>query len=184
MADTPRTRMTAAAFLALPETDEFAELLDGETIVAPAPGLDHQRLVLRLAKLIERLSAGGEVFVAPVDVLLDEHNVVQPDVLWLAPDSQCQRVEGRYLKGAPDLVVEVVSPTSEARDRGLKFDLYEQHGVREYWIVELEPQFIEVYTFAGGRLLRQGLFQPEASFASPILGGQTISAAECFGKAE
>lgn len=184
MADVPRTRMTAAAFLALPETDERTELLDGEAIVAPAPGLDHQRLVLRLAKLIEGLAAGGEVLVAPVDVLLDEHNVVQPDVLWRAANGPCQPVEGRYLKGAPDLVIEIVSPTSEVRDRGLKFDLYEQHAVREYWIVELEPRFIEVYVLAEGRLRRQGLFPPEAQFNSPVLGGQTVSVSACFGEAE
>lgn len=84
---------------------------------------DHQRSALQVAKVVERLIPQGEVLIVPVDVVLDEKNTVQPDVLWAAEGSQCQAVEGKYLLGATDLVMEVLSPGPTLRDRRDKFRL-------------------------------------------------------------
>ncbi len=82
--------------------------------------------------MLDRLIPDGEVFVAPLDVYLDEVNIVQPDVMWIAADSQCVEVEGRHLRGAPKLGLAVLSPSTVRHDKSTKFRLYEKHGVREY----------------------------------------------------
>jgi Uma2 family endonuclease len=92
-----QTRMTASEFLALPESNLPAELLNSEIIMSPAPELSHQDIVGRLYMLIKTLAPGGKVYFAPVDVYLDESNVVQPDVLWIADGSACVPVEGKGL---------------------------------------------------------------------------------------
>ena len=106
--------------------------------------------------------------------------MVQPDVIWIGPESRCQAVGDQYWHGTPDLVVEVLSPSTAVRDRGYKFDLYERHGVREYWLVEPEGRFLEVYVLEDGRFVRRGLYQEVDDFTSPVLGGQTIVLKDIF----
>jgi Uma2 family endonuclease len=139
------TRMTASEFLALPVSNLPRELLNGEDLMSPAPTLDHQRLLLRLAKLIERLIPSGEVFIAPVDVYLDELNVPQPVLAWVAEGGLCKAVDNKYLKGAPDLVVEIFSPGTVCRDKKNKFRLYEKFGVREYWMIDPDEKWLEIW---------------------------------------
>ncbi|MBZ0295053.1 MAG: Uma2 family endonuclease [Anaerolineae bacterium] len=169
MSDQTTIRMTAAEYFKLPESTQFEELLDGELIVSPPPLLNHQRLVLRLATLLQSLIPDGEVFIAPVALYLDEHNVPEPDVAWVAHESQCQLTR-TGLQGPPDLIVEVLSASTARRDRGEKFDLYEKHGVREYWLVDPEGQYLEVYTLDHHTYRRQGVYGPQSSFDSAVLG--------------
>lgn len=164
-----QTRMTSAEFLALPETMLPMELIDGEVIMSPAPELNHQNIVGKVYLLLNSLSKGGTVYVAPVDVYLDEANTVQPDVLWAAPESRCSAVAGKYLRGGPDLVVELFSPGTARRDKREKFRLYEKHGVREYWMVDTVEKFIEVWVREGDKFPRLDVYGPEEQFASPLL---------------
>ena len=88
-------------------------------------------------------------------------NAVQPDVLWNSPASRCVLVDDAYFRGAPDLVVEVLSPSTALRDKQTKFRLYEKYGVREYWIVEPTAQYVEVWAlveakFVAARRVRRG----------------------------
>ncbi len=103
-------KMTAGEFLALPVSNLPHELIHGEEIMSLSPTANHQRVSGRLFKLIGSLIPGGEVFYAPVGVYLDDENVVQPDILWIGDNSACTWVEGKHLRGAPDLTVEIVSP--------------------------------------------------------------------------
>lgn len=137
--------MTAAEFLDLPESMQKTELIDGEIIVNPMPELFHQELVGHASLLLNQLGKNGKAYVSPVDVYLDDTHVVQPDVLWLAENSDCVSVEGKFLRGAPDLVIEIFSPGSIRHDKITKFKLYEQFGVREYWMIYPSEQYIEVY---------------------------------------
>lgn len=165
----PTTRhMTLDAFKALPETNQPHELIHGELIVSPAPKPHHQRLVLRIVNAVQDSMSEGEVFVSPLDVYIDGH-ALQPDVVWIAPNSQCVIGADGYHEGPPDLVVEIVSPTSRRRDRADKYDIYEQAGVREYWIVEPESQFIEVYVSENQKFSRQGVYAHGTQFQSPTL---------------
>ncbi|MCK6577875.1 MAG: Uma2 family endonuclease [Anaerolineae bacterium] len=125
-------------------------------------------------------AVGGKVYIAPLDVVLDDANVVQPDVLWIAPEgAHCSVDEttGR-LRGAPDLVVEVLSPTSGYRDRRTKFRLYELHDVREYWLVDPREKLITVWTLREGRYELLDTYAENETFTAPLVG--TVAAAALF----
>lgn len=177
-------RVTADEYFQLPQTNLPAELIDGEVYQTPAPELEHQRLVLRIATEIQKRIANGEVFVAPVDVYLDDLNIVQPDVLWISENSQCVPVEGKHLRGAPDLVVEVFSPGTALRDKREKFRLYEKRGTREYWMVDPQEQYIEVWLLTERGFARQDVYGPGESFTSPLLGMVDLSAVFPIAKEE
>ncbi|MEL6524197.1 MAG: Uma2 family endonuclease, partial [Chloroflexota bacterium] len=121
---------------------------------------------------------GGKAFTSPIELYLDEHNVYEPDALYLVPDSNCT-VNDKRLVGAPELVVEVLSPSTAKYDRHQKFNAYEQHAVREYWIVDPANETVEVYTLADNTLNRQGVYNREDEFTSPVLA-QTVSVADVF----
>jgi Uma2 family endonuclease len=132
-----QTKMTAAEFLQLPETTEHIELIDGEIVVAPSPRDSHQYTGFESAKYIERIAPHGRIRVSPIDLHLDESNVVQPDVMWNGPDSPCVLIDDAFWQGSPDLVLEILSPSTALRDKREKFRLYEKYGVREYWIADI-----------------------------------------------
>jgi Uma2 family endonuclease len=161
------TPATAADFDALPETNRILELIEGEIIMSPPPVTAHQRLVLRGARSVDALKPDGEVFIAPIGVYLDAVNVVEPDVVWVAAESAC-KIEEKGLIGAPDLVIEVLSPGSVRRDKVTKFRLYERAGVREYWIASTEG-YLEVFVLVDGKYVLLGVFGADEAFDSPVL---------------
>ncbi len=179
MTDQIQTRMSAAEFFDLPETNTPAELIDGVLIVSPSPATLHQRSVYKIARVIESLMPDGEVFIAPLDVYLDNENVPQPDVMWVSAQNRGIVAE-RGLRGVPDLVVEVFSPGSERQDRGKKFDLYEKFGVREYWMADTLELYIEVHSLIDGRFVRLGVFGPDDTFLSPALGSKVVKVKDIF----
>lgn len=134
------------------------ELIDGQVyILAPAPSPEHQRISGELYRQISNylLDKDCQVFAAPFDVRLPEGEerdeeiltIVQPDILVVCDKS---KLDQRGLKGAPDMVIEIVSPSTAGRDRGVKRDLYERNGVREYWLVDYSNKTIEVYLLNKG----------------------------------
>src|SRR5215212_9009481 len=135
-------KMTASEFLALPVSNMPHELINGEAIMSPSPSVAHQRLLARLFDILRKLVPNGEVFLAPLDVYLDDTNIVQPDLLWVAADNTNILIEDNLLRGAPDLTVEIFSPGSARNDRREKFRLYEKHGVREYWMVDPDEKLL------------------------------------------
>jgi Uma2 family endonuclease len=156
----------------IPETNQPHELWDGELIMAPAPFFDHQKTVLRFyRKLDDWVSSGklGEVITSPIDMVLSPHRVVQPDVAFIAKDRL--GIIQRVIMGAADLVAEVVSLGGRNRDRIEKRDLYEQYGVKEYWIIDPEPETVEVLALENGRyeLVKRSL--PGETAASRLLPG-------------
>jgi Uma2 family endonuclease len=179
MAEITQMRMSAAEFAQLPESTTPTELIHGEVIVSPSPSTTHQRIVLRLTQLMARISHRGEVLIAPLDVYLDENNVVQPDVFWVGPESICSLQEDGYWHGAPDLIIEVISPGSSRMDKVTKFNLYEQHGVREYWLADPETQSLEVWIRGtDNRFIRQGAYTQ--TFSSSLLDGSMIDLSDVF----
>ena len=129
-------------YLRLPD-DSRCELIYGIQYMSPSPTALHQRVLRVLARWLEQAAeqAGGEVFFAPLDVTLAEHSVVQPDLLYVSPERRS--IIGDRIEGAPDLIVEIVSPTTVLRDRGAKLRLYAEAGVREYWLVDAEMRQID-----------------------------------------
>ncbi|MEO0223067.1 MAG: Uma2 family endonuclease, partial [candidate division WOR-3 bacterium] len=119
------------------EDDKRYEVINGRLVEMPAPNFEHQRISRNLEfKLWEFVKENGlgEILYAPFDIILSEDIVVQPDIVFISKDNLKNIKEGR-LFGAPDLVVEIVSPVSYKRDRYEKFRIYEELGVKEYWIV-------------------------------------------------
>ena len=182
MAQAVKTRMTAAEFLELPETTIPTELVDGEVIVTPAPKDPHQKTLMHLIRILLPLVPGGELRVSPCDVHLDEYNVVQPDIFWVSdPESSCKLGEDGYWHGAPDLVIEILSPGTILHDRRDKFQLYEKHGAREYWIVDPDGQYVEVWILSEETFTREGIYGPDESFTSAVLGDRSVELKSVFG---
>lgn len=174
MAEKERISVSMAEFRALPESSQPTELIYGELVVSPTPRYKHQRLVFLLAKQLDDLAPDGETVLSPMDVYLDEEqNSVQPDVFWVRPNSKdCKLGEDDYWHGTPDLIIEILSPSTAMRDRGVKYALYEEYGVREYWIVDPTNQTLEVFVLTEGTFQRQGVYGKGKRFKSPALSGE------------
>lgn len=142
------TRLTYDDFLLFPDDGRRHELIDGEHYVTPTPNTRHQRLVLRLsvalASYVEMHPGSGEVFVAPFDVVFSHFDVVEPDLLFIAADQQGIVTE-KHVRGAPALVVEILSPGTRRVDEKTKYRLFDRAGVREYWLVDPELDVVKVF---------------------------------------
>jgi Uma2 family endonuclease len=132
----------AADYWKLPE-GERVELIRGRFIMSPSPTSLHQIVILRLARVLERAEekAGGLVLISPIDVKFSDDSVLQPDLLYVAKRNR--GIVTNYVEGSPDLIIEVLSPGTNRRDKTEKLDLYAQHEVPEYWIVDPTAQVIE-----------------------------------------
>ena len=142
-----RVVLTYREYAALPADGRRYELHDGELFVTAAPGLGHQRLVGSLFVLLrEHVNARGlgEVFVSPVDCILSDTTVVQPDVVYLEA-GRASLASARGIEGPPTLAVEILSPSTLAVDRGVKLQLYARYRVSYYWIVNPEARSVEAY---------------------------------------
>jgi Uma2 family endonuclease len=148
-----RQRWTYAEFARLPsEGSTRYEVVDGEVCVTPSPTSRHQGIAMRLSSLLHVFAEShglGAVFPAPLDVLLGEGDYVQPDILFIRKGRR-DLLTDRGVEGAPDLVVEILSPSTAARDRGIKLERYRLYGVPEYWIVDPDADTVEVWRLAEG----------------------------------
>ena len=154
--------------------DKRYELLDGDLVMVPAPNLRQQdvqsRLGRRLARFIEE-QALGKFFFAPCDVVLSDTDVVQPDLLFVSREREHLLSGGENVRGAPDLVVEILSPATADRDRGYKRALYGRHGVEEYWLVDPAAETVWIHRHRAGVLAVTHTFGREQTLRSPVLAG-------------
>ncbi|MCL4253195.1 MAG: Uma2 family endonuclease [Anaerolineae bacterium] len=179
MVTSTKNRISAEQYLQSAETNIPQELLDGEVIVTASPINAHQRMVGRVYQLLLSLIPNGEVILSPSDVYLDEWNVVQPDLFWIAENSPCQDVDTHFV-GAPTLIIEVLSPSTAKRDKIQKFRLYEKNRVPEYWLVDVDEGHIEVWSLHDEKYAFIGRYTSEESFVSPILGQKSVRVGEIF----
>lgn len=177
----PRPRFTYEEYRQLPD-DERYEVLEGALVMTPAPNRDHQTILtlmtIRLGTFV-LTSDLGMLYAAPFDVILSEHNVVQPDLLFIRKD-RLGIVEERGVEGAPDLVIEILSPSTANRDLETKRRMYSQFGVQEYWIVDPKARTVELLTQQGAGLDTWQRYEGEATLQSPLLTGLTVSLTEIF----
>lgn len=176
-----RTRFTYHDYVLLPEGKRY-EILEGELFVVPSPGYDHQRIARNLMwRLWEFVRARGlgEVLDAPMDVLLSEEDVVQPDILFVSKP-RLGIVTEKNIRGAPDLVVEILSPSTAERDRTLKEKLYHRFGVREFWLVDPAARSVEVKTWAREGFQTEQVFPEGSTLRSPLLDGLSLDLEEIF----
>ncbi len=156
----------AADYWKLPE-GERVELIRGRLIMSPSPTPLHQIVIGSLSRVLQRAedNSGGLMIFAPMDVLFSDDTILQPDLLYI---SKARRtIVKDWVTGAPDLVIEVLSPGSGRRDKTEKLDLYAKYGVAEYWVVDPAAQMIEFLMLDQGRYV---MLQPvEDRYQSPRL---------------
>jgi len=142
-----KPRVSFADLQRMPEDGNRYELYDGELRVVPSPLPIHEIVKRRLLEALIRHAAttGGEAFDAPFDIVLSEHDVVQPDLLYFGPEAAARIPLREHVRFRPDLAIEVLSPSTARVDRGRKLDLFARHLLPEYWIVDPDSQAIEVW---------------------------------------
>lgn len=179
-----KLKLTVEDYELFPDDGQRHELIDGEHVVTAAPVVHHQRVLVRLVALlhvfVEEHSL-GEILPAPTDVVLSRHDVVQPDVLFVS--NARSAIVTRRIEGAPDLAVEVLSPSSRRTDEVLKRRRYEVFGVTELWIVDPEIDVVRVYRRESperfGRPLELAAERGDM-LATPLLPGLTLDLGRLF----
>ena len=154
-------------------------------MMAPAPEPPHQGVAGKIYRYLceQILDTGrGLVFTAPIDVVFSAHTSTQPDVLVLLKE-HLGRLQKKRIMGAPDLVVEVISPSSATYDRLVKHSVYAQAGVPEYWLVNIEEQAIEIFALENGAYRSLGVFQGEQSIPSRIVPAEIPPVSQFFNRA-
>jgi Uma2 family endonuclease len=175
MAPQTSTRLTYEDYLELPEDGKQYELIEGELILNPAPVPRHQLLALNIAaelRAYHREHGGGRAMAAPIDVVLAEDVVVQPDAIFIRTERMTILSE-KNIQGAPNLVVEVISDGTRRRDEIVKRKLYERYGVDEYWIVDPAIETLKIYRRSGDSFVRAAEISTETGgiITSPLLPG-------------
>ena len=176
--------LTYDDYLTLPSDGKRYEILEGELIMSPVPEPKHQDAIGHLYTAIQSLVSShslGKVYFAPIDVVLSMTDIVQPDLVFISTD-RLAFVKKKNIVAAPDLVVEVVSPSTAVTDRTCKKSLYEKFGVREYWIVDIEHQSVEVYSLRESHFGSLTVFVNSESIASSVLPGFSLPASHIFEK--
>jgi Uma2 family endonuclease len=175
------TKYTHADLLAMPDDGKRREIIEGELFVTPSPLNLHQKilfnLTLALGKFLEAHPL-GELRFAPMDVILSEHDVLEPDLLFVSAERRA--IVEDWVRGAPDLVVEILSPATEARDRGPKMKTYARYGVREYWIVDPAAQAVEIYRLATEGFELAQVCAKDDTVETPLLPGFLLPVGSLF----
>ena len=172
-----------ADYRRLPDDGKRYEIIEGVLYVANAPSIEHQFTVLKISFHFELYNVehnAGLVLIAPCEVHLSETTKpVQPDVLFIR--AQHQPPPGtQFFEGAPDLMVEVISPGSIRLDRHIKFDIYERTGVAEYWLADPKARLVEVYTLSNGEYALLGQYTNDEMIESQVLAGLQIKTSTLF----
>lgn len=181
---TTHRRMTAEEYYQLPEGPPHFQLIDGELFMSPSPHFFHQEIILNIAAPIReylRKNPIGKVIVAPSDVEFDKDNVFQPDVFFIRTE-RLGIVDNHGAKGAPDLVVEVISGSTGRLDLGPKKMIYAQKGVLEYWVVLPETRTVEVYRLPSDPDRPAQTLAVGETLATPLLPGVELPLAEIFAR--
>src|SRR3989337_2524253 len=170
-----KKRVTYNDYLTLPEEKRY-EILEGELFMVPAPDFYHQivsgNVEFPLREFVKKNNL-GIVVAAPVDVVLSPEDVLQPDVLFISREKRYIITE-KNVSGAPDLVIEILSPSTQERDKIVKRDLYSKYGVKEYWIVDPITKSIEVMSLSREGIKLYGIFLKEDTLTSPLINGLSI----------
>lgn len=177
----PTVKFTYEDYLNTPE-DKHYELLDGELVLIPTPGELHQSISILLGwKLIQFASENGlgRVYHAPFDVVLSDMDVVQPNLLFVSNERD-YIITPANIQGAPDLVVEILSPSTAERDRTFKRTLYAKHGVNEYWMVDTTAKDITVLLLGERGYEVVDTYGEGETLTSPTLQGFRLHIGDLF----
>jgi Uma2 family endonuclease len=163
--------------------DKHYELVDGDLVMVPARNLKHQAVQVRLGERLARFvreNSLGMLFVAPCDVVLSDTDVVQPDLLFVSSGRAHLLSSSENVRGAPDLVVEILSPATAERDRGYKRALYAKHGVAEYWLVDPSAETVWIHRLHDRALVVAQTLRRKQTLRSPLLPGFALDLEDVF----
>jgi Uma2 family endonuclease len=184
-ANPARVKLTYDDFLLFPDDGKRHELIDGEHYVTPSPNIRHQTILGNLYFLIRtwlEQHPVGRAFMAPLDVVFTQFDVVEPDLLFVSRIRAADILTAKHVTGAPDIVVEIGSPSTRKRDETIKRRLYERSGVSEYWVVDPDLEVVRVYRNRDGRFDRPVELRADAGdvVASPHLDGLEMPVGRIF----
>jgi Uma2 family endonuclease len=178
-------KLTYDDFLLFPDDGKRHELIDGEHYVTPSPNRKHQAIIVNLTGMLWQYlqeRSIGRIFAAPFDVVFSEFDVVEPDLLYVSNARQEQILTSQHVRGAPDLVIEIESPSTRKRDETIKRRLYERFGVSEYWVIDPELDLIKVYGQSEEQYTRLAELTLERNdtLTTPLLPGLEMPLAKIF----
>ncbi len=181
----PAVKLTYDDFVHFPDDGQRHELVDGEHYVTPSPNLRHQRIAAKLylaIGLFLKAHPVGEVFFAPLDVVISDVDVVEPDLLYVSRERAADILVPQHVRGAPDLVIEIASKGTRKRDETIKRALYERAGVSEYWVVDPEIDVVRLYRRVGEAFERPVELRRDADdrLTTALMPGMQMSLADLF----
>ncbi len=166
----------------LPNDGKRYEIIEGELFMTPAPSTRHQRILGKLYKLISNYVEEkdlGEVLMAPVDVVLSMMDVVQPDLIYVSKDRENITTK-KNIVAAPDLVIEILSENTAPIDQNRKKTLYEKYGVKEYWIVDPDENYITQYSLQEDAFALHAELDESEKLTSKVIEGYVLPLADVF----
>ncbi len=175
-------RWTYNDYANLPDDGHRYEIINGILYMAPSPSWSHQRIVGEIFAHLRthiKLAGLGQVFMAPLDVELADNTVFQPDIVVLLNES-LGKLKGHHIVGAPDLVVEIASPSSSTYDRHNKLQAYARAAIPEYWIVDPVAHTVEVWVWEAGSYRARGIFQGKMLLPSQVVPHFPVSVEQFF----
>ncbi len=158
------------------------ELLDGELVMSPSPKEIHQRIDKDIGTPLDIfVKAGrlGRTYSAPFDVIFSDTEVVQPDIIFVS-NERLHIITEDNIRGAPDLIIEILSPSTAGRDRTFKRTLYERHGVNEYWMVDTDARNITVLILGENGYELVAIYGEGQTLTSPTLPGFSLNLDDIF----
>jgi Uma2 family endonuclease len=161
---------------------DLTQIINGEEIMSPSPFLPHQKVSMKLLTVLQNHIGPddlGELFHAPLDVIFEDgFNVLQPDVFFVS--RQNDHILKDWVRGVPDLVIEIVSKSSVKMDTVVKKEIYERYGVQECWIVYPEKAAIEIFSLVSRQYVLSGIYKEDQQVHSPLLKDLRFQASRIF----
>lgn len=179
----PRPRVSYADLERWPDDGRRYELYDGEVVVVPSPLPLHQIVADAICQVFRAFAraTGGLAITSPIDIIFTEFDVVQPDIVFFTRATRVRISLTAPIRVAPDIAVEVLSPSTEQMDRGRKMRAFARFGVAEYWIVDPRAETIEIYVLVGGDYELRATFRRNDDIRAATIEGLTFPAESIFG---
>lgn len=178
--DENRNDFTAEDYLALPENAPF-ELINGKLYYMPSPFDNHQKVSINLSSFLNfyvKKNKLGIVRTAPFDVHFGDKNIYQPDILYISNERKA--ILKKFVYGAPDFIVEILSDGTKSKDFGEKKEIYETKNVLEYWVIEPDEETLEIFHNLNQKLVSIKKYTREDTATSIIIKGFTIDLVDIF----
>jgi Uma2 family endonuclease len=177
-----KIEFTYEDYLQLPDDGKRYEIIDGELYMSTAPIPNHQFIVGNFLFALSsylKIHPIGKVITAPLEVYFSRTNLVQPDIVYIS-NERLNIIKPEQIKGAPDLVIEVLSPSTEKRDRTVKLKMYAKFGVQEYWMAKEKTATVEIFRSQEGKLVSAARLGKSDVLTSPLFPGLEIPLEDIF----